>query len=495
MARQIVVDIIGDSSKFGSAIDKATGKTSGFTNILKGAGMGIGLGMFSLATSAIGGVTDALGQANQAYQEDMASQAKLKTALSNTITGWDGNTKAIEDVISAQMRLGFGDEEQRDSLALLVGSTNDVVKAQELQVAAMDLARLKGIDLASATDIMLKANEGNYRGLKSVGITLDANTTSTEMLAEVTKLAGGQAEAYANGPLGKQEAAQLKVGESMERIGSIVNSVASVALPILADAFTGIVDVIMEVWEGLQPLIDTLARELGPAFKAIGGFISGTLFPVFKTLVGVHLKVLSTAVSTLAGVVLPPLRAILGVLGTTVVPVLGKAFQFISGTVIPALTKGFNWLRQNVLVPLQNGLKLLGDGARNLGNIFAALSSKVRVAWNAILGAVRSVINAIIRGWNSLRFEVPSVDLGPLGRIGGFSIGTPNIPLMHKGGIVPGPRGADVPIMAQAGEMVTPMNDVGRGNITIVIEQFYGSDRDIDKFTDRLALRLMTTPG
>lgn len=495
MARQIVVDIIGDSSKFGSAIDKATGKTSGFTNILKGAGMGIGLGIFGLATSAIGGVTAALGDANQAYQEDMASQAKLKTALGNTVKGWDGNTKAIEDVISAQMRLGFGDEEQRDSLALLVGATEDVAKAQELQVAAMDLARLKGIDLASATDIMIKANEGNYRGLKSVGISLDSTATSTEALAAVTALAGGQAEAYADGPLGKQEAAQLKVGESMERVGSIVNSVASVALPILADAFTGIIDIVMEVWTGLQPLIDALARELGPVFKTIGNFISGTLFPIFKTLVGVHLKVLTTAVTTLASVALPPLRAILNVLGTTVVPILGKAFGFISGTVIPALTKGFDWLRKNVLVPLQGGLKSLGDGARILGNLFGALAVRVRTTWNSILGAIKGVINTIIRGWNSIKFEVPSVDLGPLGRIGGFSIGTPNIPLMHSGGIVPGPRGADVPIMAQAGEQVIPARDAGRGGITVVIEQFYGSDRDIDKFTDRLALRLMTTPG
>ncbi len=48
------------------------------------------------------------------------------------------------------------------------------------------------------------------------------------------------------------------------------------------------------------------------------------------------------------------------------------------------------------------------------------------------------------------------------------------IPLLHQGGIVPGPPGADVPIVAQAGERIIPTSQVseegGGGDINIVIE-------------------------
>lgn len=467
MARQIVVDIIGDSSKFGSAVDKATGKAGGFTNVIKGVGMGAGIGAFNLVAGAIGGVTDALGAANEAYMEDVASQDKLKVALKNSIKGFNGQTDAIESVISAQMRLGFGDEEQRDSLALLVGSTNDIVKAQELQVAAMDLARLKGIDLATATDIMLKANEGNYRGLKSVGISLDANATSTEALAAVTALAGGQAEAFANGPLGKQAAAQLKVGESMERIGAVVSNVAMVVLPIVADAFEGIVNVLTEVWSAVQPLVSVLVDALGPAFHAIAGFITGVIFPAMKTLIGTYFANLAKAVSLVADLI--------GNVSKVVLPVLGGAFQVV-GSIVGIITKGIG---------------LLGDGARRLGDIFAALASKVRGAWNGILGAIKGVINAIIRGWNSIQFTFPSFDLPWGGTFGGFTIGTPNIPTMHQGGIVPGMPGSDVPAILQAGEQVIPRKDVGNATeVHIHIGMLVADGPSLDRFAGELAHRI-----
>lgn len=37
------------------------------------------------------------------------------------------------------------------------------------------------------------------------------------------------------------------------------------------------------------------------------------------------------------------------------------------------------------------------------------------------------------------------------------------LPVLHQGGVVPGPRGAEVPIMAQAGERVIPANQAGGG--------------------------------
>jgi hypothetical protein len=225
----------------------------------------------------------------------------------------------------------------------------------------------------------------------------------------------------------------------------------------------------MDLWKEIQPLIDTVAKELSPIFSALATFFQKTLAPVIKTLVGVHLKALGAVlgvvfdwVGKLVDFALPPLRA---------------AFEFIAKHVIPPIAKGF---------------EQLWKGAETVGRIFGEVSRGVKRAWDSILGAIKSVINTIIRGWNSLKFSVPSVDLGPLGKIGGFTIGTPNIPYMHKGGIVPGPRGSDQLAILQAGETVLPMRSSGGKEVHIHIGNFVGTGPAIDELAAQIAYRMRT---
>jgi TP901 family phage tail tape measure protein len=87
--------------------------------------------------------------------------------------------------------------------------------------------------------------------------------------------------------------------------------------------------------------------------------------------------------------------------------------------------------------------------------------------WDGIWDAFRGVINSIIRGWNSLQFSLPRIDMGPLGVVGGFTIGTPNLPYLHAGGVVPGRQGEDVLAVLRAGERVTPAGSPGSAGNTI----------------------------
>jgi hypothetical protein len=58
--------------------------------------------------------------------------------------------------------------------------------------------------------------------------------------------------------------------------------------------------------------------------------------------------------------------------------------------------------------------------------------------WQGIKDGFKAAINWIIRGWNSLQFGVPNLDLGPLGKVGGGTVGVPQIPYLAKGGSVKG---------------------------------------------------------
>jgi hypothetical protein len=347
----------------------------------------------------------------------------------------------------------------------------------------MDLARLKGIDLATASGLIGKALDGQMRGLKSVGIELDSNATATEVLAAVTKTAGGQAEAFAAGPMGKQLVAQEKVGEAMEKLGAAVDKVASVLIPIAAEAFTLLVDVISAVWTAIGPVVDAIVGLLAPAFKAIAAVVRGTVVPVLATIYNTALPGIKKGLDA----IVPVFRTSFQIIGTVV-----KAAIAVVSTALKAGGAAFKAV-QTVIVGVVTTIRnVINNLVVFFGQLPGRIASATRGMWNGILGAFKSVINAIIRGWNSLSFSLPRVDT-PFGVIGGFTLGTPNIPYLHSGGIVPGRRGSDVPAILQAGERVIPMNEAGSGNggsVVINIESFIGSDRDIDRFADRVALRL-----
>lgn len=457
MSRQVIVDIVGDSSKFSKSIDAATTKTGGFGSVLKGFGAGIGLGIFDAVTSSLSGFVGGLGDAAAAYREDQASQALLGQALQNNIPNWNGSTAAIEELVTANERLGFSDDEQRQALAKLVGETHNQEEAQNILSTAMDLARLKGIDLGTATDALIKAHNGNFKALKDVGVETDKNTTFTQALAQVQKIAQGQAETYAATSEGKVAASQLKVGEAMEKLGGIVDSVAQVALPLLADAFTTVIDWVGKAYDAIKPLIDQLSKSLGPAISTIGD--------IFKKVFDFVVPFIQTA-ATVLGVAF-------GVIGTAIDVLVGivGGIWTAAETVVNNVTGAFN------------GLVTFFQG------VPTAIGNAVSGMWNGIWEGFRSVINSIIRGWNGLQFTVPSIDLGPLGSVGGFTLGVPTIPYLHKGGVVPGPRGSDVLAILQAGEKVIPMGKASSAptsvNITVNV-----TGSNADEISDKTLLKI-----
>src|SRR5690606_18908344 len=72
------------------------------------------------------------------------------------------------------------------------------------------------------------------------------------------------------------------------------------------------------------------------------------------------------------------------------------------------------------------------------------ISSAARGMWDGIRNAFRAAINWIIDRWNNLSFTLPSVNIPGLGKVGGFTLNTPNIPRLAQGGIVPATPGGRI---------------------------------------------------
>jgi hypothetical protein len=222
--------------------DKATLLSK--TDIGKGMAQGAGIAAFGMLKSAAFGALDAVVEFGKgsirAAMDEEKSVARLNATLKANVSSWDGTTDAIEKRIAASVRLGFTDDDLRDSFNVLVAATKDVNQAFAIQRTAMDLARFKGISLADASSALVKVEAGQYRMLKSLGIELKEGATQTEALAAVQKLAAGQTEAYTKTLAGQVDVLSAKMSDLQDRIGAGLTpalTTATEALSSFLDAF------------------------------------------------------------------------------------------------------------------------------------------------------------------------------------------------------------------------------------------------------------------
>ncbi|HEY3435852.1 MAG TPA: hypothetical protein VGK41_09395, partial [Solirubrobacterales bacterium] len=143
------------------------------------------------------------------------------------------------------------------------------------------LARLRNIDLQAASDILGKVYGGNIGILSRYGIQIRKGATATEALAEITKLAAGQAEAFAETNEGKLLASQIKVGEALEKLGGRILPFVAAGTEAAADAvetlvlgFDGLADVLDIISTGKLPETEQEAHDLTDALLGMAGLLS-----------------------------------------------------------------------------------------------------------------------------------------------------------------------------------------------------------------------------
>lgn len=243
----------------------------------EGLGLGVGLAAgaagFALLDGAISKTTEFLTDSVAKAREEEAGIAKLDTALRANVKGWDGNRDSIERVIAAREKLAFSDGEQRDSLALLVARTHDATKALDLQGIAMDFARLKGVDLATSSELIGKVYGGNLGLLQRYGIAVEKGATSTEALATIQKLAAGQAKAFGDSAEGAAQGAEIAIEDLQEEIGQgllpVVKEVATTVRDDLVPALQDGVKFVKENQDAIEFLGDAFGQLVDPVGNSI----------------------------------------------------------------------------------------------------------------------------------------------------------------------------------------------------------------------------------
>lgn len=485
---------------FGEALDGINGA---FDKII-GKGKDVGQAMLG-----VGGALVGVGAGLQAIgSKDQAAHQQLQAAVQATGADYEDYAGQVEKAIKTNEHYGNTADQTQNALQSLTQATHDPQKAIDLLAVSTDVAASKHEDLQTAADQVGKVFNGNTKLLKPYGIEIDKTTgltkdgkTATQALADVTK---GQASAAADTFAGKLKGIKAGVEDAAASFGQKYGPAITAAGAVM----TGL-GATMEVTKGIMGLFagtqEAVSVAEGLAATAAG--VEGGAMDV------------TAASATAADAAALPMIVTIGLI-VAGVALLGLAayelythWSQVWGWIKQAAVDVWDWIKANW--PLLVGILLgpfgvaaaliyqhwqtIKDGAatavqwvkdrfNDLVGFFTGLPGRLAGIfagmWNGIFDAFHRVINQVINLWNQLHFTLPHIDLGPLGSIGGGTIGVPYISPLASGGIVTRPTLA---LIGEAGpEAVVPL---GKGlGPAVHIEHAYFQDQvDVDLLMSRAA--------
>lgn len=217
MARTLTVYLAADAAKFKAGLHDAETSATGLKGHIQNLSTSIrqNLGPAMLGGAAVVGAmaikigTDSV----NAAIADQTEVTKLTTIMNNL--GKAHDVQPVLNMIDAlQRESGISESELRPSFQRLITSTNDTTKATDLLKQAMDISVATGKPLATVTDALAKAYDGNFTSLKRLGTGLDNATIKSGDMDKITSALsdrfGGSAAANAETYQGKIN--RLKIG-------------------------------------------------------------------------------------------------------------------------------------------------------------------------------------------------------------------------------------------------------------------------------------------
>lgn len=245
-AGTVIIKIVGDAAGLNRELNEADRKLGGFGDNVKN-----NMGKVAGALAGLG-VARILGDSTRAAADDEAAQMRLATALRNTVGANDEVVASVERQIEGFMKVStFSDDDLRPAFQALATETRNVKEASDLMSTAMDLAATKNISVEEAANLLIKAHNGQTRGLAALGVEVkNAEGKAAafgDVMRDVNQVVGGQAAAALDTSAGKAAQNTIKMGELQEKIGA-----------------------------GLLPVMNGLHSTLGPIVDRLGAMDEGT---------------------------------------------------------------------------------------------------------------------------------------------------------------------------------------------------------------------------
>lgn len=269
--RKLVVEILGDAKGMKGATKEAEAAVESFGKRLGGV-------KDAMVGALAGGAMAAFGkQAVDAFTEDAAAADRLARTLTNVTGATSAQVAAVEDAIAAMERqFAVADDHLRPAFETLVRATKDVDQAQRMMTLALDVSAGTGRSLEEVALALVKAQNGQTKGLQGLGIELknaEGKAVSfDEIMRQLSATFSGQAAAATETAAGKARALSIEYDNMQESIGAAL-------LPVM-QSLVGVASTLFGWWNSLDEGTQRIIVQLG--------FFGGAIFAAVKVVGGLE---------------------------------------------------------------------------------------------------------------------------------------------------------------------------------------------------------------
>lgn len=312
-ARKVVVEITGDSKPYAKATDDAVRTTEGFADrmkkvgmdlkggFLQGIGIGGGISVFDTVSKAVGSVVTQVGKAI-----DLASDKAEAASKANVLFGEsysvieDGSRRAATAVgmSSGAYIAAAGDVGNLLKNMGIAGQEAAGMSKNMLQLAA-DVGSFNNADPTEVVEAMGAAFRGESDPIQRFGVFLSAAKVEAKALSmglkngkgpltdyakamatyqiilEQTASAQGDFARTADGKANADRINAAKAEEAWTRMGEALMPLYQKAMPLLAEATTGVVDILTNLATVVGPLVDGAIGAIATAIDTVSGAFKG----------------------------------------------------------------------------------------------------------------------------------------------------------------------------------------------------------------------------
>lgn len=384
-------------------------------------------------------------------------------ALSSVGIAAEAGGSAFSRVMAdMQLAVETGSERLKDFAAVAGMSADEFRRAFQEDAAGAIIAFIQGLGTAEE------------RGISAIKVLDDMGITEIRLRDALLRAAGAGDLFNESIMIGTQAWGEniALTTEAEQRYGTTASQ-----LEILRNK---LVDAGIELGDKLTPI---LRDSVIPLVETFIGHISG-LIDWFSSLDPKWQQVILTAIGFAAA--LGPLLSVIGKIITVVgtitgaLPILGAAFTALTGPVGLVVAAIASVIAIGVTL-----YKNWDTIKEKLAQIWGSIKKTASNVWNSIWDTIKGVINWIIGGINKMinalnriKIKVPSINIPLVGKLGGFTIGLPNIPTIPKlaqggeilsaGSAIVGEAGPEL-IQLPKGARVIPL-DRPENTIQIIIE-------------------------
>ena len=437
----VAVNFIGHTEKLRGAIVQAEKDVGSFGDKLKtfgGNAVNFGKKMSTFVTLPVLGAGVAAFKMAGDFGESFSKMETVFGASAKDIDKWS-KTSAAAMGLSRKEAIDAAGTFGNMFTQLGIATPQAAAMSTEMIQLAADLGSFHNADITDVIDAQSSAFRGEYDALQRYIPTINAAAVEQKAL-QMT---------------GKETTKELTLQEKALAVQALMMAGAGQA----TGDFERTADSAANKQRTLTAEFKNAATELGTNLMPIGQKILGWVTTLAEKFGGLS-PTMQTTILVVAGV-----AAAIGPL-VTVVGALSLAFAFLAANPIVlviaaivalgvAIWKNWETIQQAVSNVKGWIIERWDEVVGFLGGLPNRIRGAVAGMWDGIKESFRAALNWIIEKWNGLEFGIGGQEVFGI-RMPGVTIGTPNLPRFHQGGVVPGAPGSEMLGLLRAGERVIP---------------------------------------